>query len=87
MSLFCTEQYFNWFVCFLSAYNSLIHKESGITQRDMNYYEFWNDSSTQKVIIATVTTLLEKVIKPKWNSEPDCKHVSSISFDFLLTLP
>ncbi|KAF9048298.1 D123-domain-containing protein [Hymenopellis radicata] len=51
----------------------------GISQRDMNYYEFWNDPPTQGTIIGTVVRLWETVIKPKWSSG---QHYT---FDVLLT--
>ncbi|KAF8916037.1 cytoplasmic protein [Mucidula mucida] len=51
----------------------------GISQRDMNYYEFWNDPPTQRTIVRTVVRLWETVIKPKWGSS------KNYSFDVLLT--
>ncbi|KAF9046324.1 D123-domain-containing protein [Panaeolus papilionaceus] len=51
----------------------------GITQRDNNYYEFWNDSNTQKKVVQSVKSFWESTIKPRWHSEPN------YVFDFLLT--
>ncbi|PPQ68335.1 hypothetical protein CVT24_004816 [Panaeolus cyanescens] len=51
----------------------------GITQRDSNYYEFWNDPKTQEKVIASVKSFWENTIKPRWHSEPN------YVFDFLLT--
>ncbi|KIY70583.1 D123-domain-containing protein [Cylindrobasidium torrendii FP15055 ss-10] len=60
--------------CFVRD-NNLI----GITQRDMNFYEFWNDASTQTRIINTVKSIWNDTIKPKW------KGGDHYVFDLLLT--
>ncbi|KIM43408.1 hypothetical protein M413DRAFT_18441 [Hebeloma cylindrosporum] len=60
--------------CFVRA-NELI----GISQRDTNYYEFWNDPETQRKVPSAVRDFWETNIKPQWMSHRD------YTFDFLLT--
>lgn len=38
----------------------------GISQRDTNYYEFWNDPETQRKVSSAVRDFWETNIKPKW---------------------
>ncbi|KAH9924272.1 D123-domain-containing protein [Epithele typhae] len=52
----------------------------GISQRDPNFYEFWNEPETQQKVIAAVTTFWESNIKGRWE-ETQGDYV----FDFLLT--
>ncbi|KAK0188651.1 D123-domain-containing protein [Armillaria mellea] len=50
-----------------------------ISQRDMNYYDFWNDLTTQEKIISVITEFWQTEVLPKWNLSED------YVFDFLLT--
>lgn len=70
--------------------------EPGISQRDPNYYDFWNDSDTQRKVLAAVTTFWEENIKGKWEAtRGECKYSSCLrlsrtqiaadTFDLLLT--
>ncbi|TFY59284.1 hypothetical protein EVJ58_g5872 [Rhodofomes roseus] len=52
----------------------------GISQRDPNYYDFWNESGTQSKVLDAVKTFWEDNIKGKW-LEAGGDYV----FDFLLT--
>lgn len=56
------------------ALSSLI----GISQRDTNYYEFWNERQTQSKIIAGVVQYWEQEIKGFWMAQQNC------AFCFLL---
>ncbi|KAF8158343.1 D123-domain-containing protein [Crassisporium funariophilum] len=60
--------------CFVRG-NHLI----GISQRDTNFYDFWNDSSTQSNVVTAVKNFWQHNIKPKWTINED------YVFDFLLT--
>jgi len=45
----------------------------GISQRDPNYYDFWNESATQSKVLEAVKTYWESNIKGKWQeSDGDC---------------
>ncbi|TFK83813.1 D123-domain-containing protein [Polyporus arcularius HHB13444] len=52
----------------------------GISQRDPNYYEFWNETETQQKVLAAVTTFWETHIRGKWEQTQ-----GDYVFDFLLT--
>lgn len=39
---------------------------SGISQRDPNYYDFWNEAGTQAKVLEAVTRFWEENIKGKW---------------------
>ncbi|RDX49928.1 D123-domain-containing protein [Lentinus brumalis] len=52
----------------------------GISQRDPNYYEFWNETETQQKVLAAVTTFWETHIRGKWE-----RTQGDYVFDFLLT--
>ncbi|OCH85741.1 D123-domain-containing protein [Obba rivulosa] len=52
----------------------------GISQRDPNYYDFWNESETQSKVLEAVKTYWESNIKGKWE-----KTGGNYTFDFLLT--
>ncbi|EPT05118.1 hypothetical protein FOMPIDRAFT_1027341 [Fomitopsis schrenkii] len=52
----------------------------GVSQRDPNYYDFWNESSTQRKVLDAVKTFWESNIKGKW-PETGGDYI----FDFLLT--
>jgi len=55
--------------CFVRG-NELI----GISQRDTNYYEFWNDPETQDKVSSAVREFWEKNIRPRWTaSSADCQ--------------
>ncbi|KAH9480460.1 Cell division cycle protein 123 [Psilocybe cubensis] len=51
----------------------------GISQRDVNFYEFWNDTDTQAKVASAVSEFWETNIRPHWSAQPD------YVFDFLLT--
>ncbi|THH20543.1 hypothetical protein EW146_g822 [Bondarzewia mesenterica] len=51
----------------------------GISQRDMNYYDFMNESDTQAKIVSSVKTYWETHVKPKWTK------TENYVFDILLT--
>ncbi|KAG9315670.1 putative cytoplasmic protein [Chiua virens] len=52
----------------------------GITQRDMNFYDYMIDPLTQRKIKSTIHSLWEEHIRPKWvSTQPD------YIFDLLLT--
>jgi len=50
-----------------------------ISQRDTNFYEFWNDPKTQVKVCSAVQDFWHANILPKWTSSED------YTFDFLLT--
>ena len=46
---------------------------AGISQRDPNYYDFWNERETQEKVVNAVTTFWENHIKGKWEqTQGDC---------------
>jgi len=51
----------------------------GISQRDTNYYDYLNDTTTRSKIIDTVIEVWKTKIQPGWNAEPN------YVFDLLLT--
>jgi hypothetical protein len=70
----------------------------GISQRDTNHYDFWNERETQEKVTRTVREFWEENIMNQWDSSRDCAsffYSSSISvadltfhpdtFDLLLT--
>ncbi|KAI0670952.1 D123-domain-containing protein [Trametes maxima] len=61
--------------CFVRQENLI-----GISQRDPNYYDFWNEPATQAKVVAAVTTFWETHIKGKWQQTQ-----GDYTFDFLLT--
>ncbi|TFK40581.1 D123-domain-containing protein, partial [Crucibulum laeve] len=60
--------------CFVRE-NKLI----AISQRDLNYYDFYNEPATQENIISSLKRFWGEKIKPKWENHED------YTFDFLLT--
>lgn len=47
----------------------------GITQRDMNFYDYMINPATQIKIKSTVRRLWEENIRPNWTlTQPDCMH-------------
>ena len=47
----------------------------GITQRDMNFYDYMSDPVTQTKIKSTVRRLWEENIRPRWTfTQPDCTY-------------
>ena len=47
---------------------------TGISQRDPNYYDFWNETDTQQKVLAAVTSFWETHIKGKWEqTQGDCE--------------
>ncbi|KAI0755144.1 D123-domain-containing protein [Daedaleopsis nitida] len=52
----------------------------GISQRDPNYYDFWNEPATQHKVVSAVTSFWETKIKGRWE-QANGDYV----FDFLLT--
>ncbi|KAI8986193.1 D123-domain-containing protein [Trametes punicea] len=61
--------------CFVRQENLI-----GISQRDPNYYDFWNERETQEKVVNAVTTFWEKHIKGQWEQTR-----GDYTFDFLLT--
>ncbi|KAF9468578.1 D123-domain-containing protein [Collybia nuda] len=59
--------------CFV-RHNILI----GISQRDTNYYDFYNEVNIRDTILASITAFWESKIRPKW-------EISDYTFDILLT--
>jgi hypothetical protein len=51
----------------------LTHIVAGISQRDTNYFDFWNDTQTQKFVTTTVKEFWETHIKGKWDGEGNCE--------------
>jgi hypothetical protein len=45
----------------------------GISQRDTNYYEFWNEQETKSKVIAGVEDYWEQNIKNIWTTQQDCE--------------
>ncbi|GJE88268.1 D123 domain-containing protein [Phanerochaete sordida] len=52
----------------------------GISQRDPNYYDFWNEPQTQRKVAEAVQNFWEEHIRGKWESTE-----GNYTFDFLLT--
>jgi hypothetical protein len=44
-----------------------------ISQRDTNFYEFWNEPNTQAKVSSAVQDFWRTNILPKWTSSEDCK--------------
>ena len=61
----------------MTAHSSNIETDedtTGISQRDPNYYDFWNETDTQQKVLAAVTSFWETHIKGKWDqTQGDCK--------------
>lgn len=56
---------------------------TGISQRDPNYYDFWNDSQTQSKVIEAIQTFWEENIKGKWESaDGNCAFKSTYRVPF-----
>ncbi|CAA7261345.1 unnamed protein product [Cyclocybe aegerita] len=55
------------------------NKLLGLSQRDTNFYEFWNNQQTQRDITAVIKNFWETNIKAHWETQKD------YAFDFLLT--
>ena len=47
--------------------------ESGISQRDTNYYEFLNEPPTQRKIVSSFVAYWTTHVKPKWTGPPSCE--------------
>ncbi|KAI0689062.1 D123-domain-containing protein [Cytidiella melzeri] len=52
----------------------------GISQRDPNYYDFWNEHGTQQKVVDALTRYWEENVKGKWE-DTDGNYI----FDFLLS--
>ncbi|TCD71477.1 hypothetical protein EIP91_008857 [Steccherinum ochraceum] len=52
----------------------------GISQRDPNYYDFWNEEDTRNKVLDAVTSYWETNIKGKWEATD-----GNYTFDLLLT--
>jgi len=50
-----------------------------ISQRDTNFYEFWNEPNTQAKVSSSIQDFWRSSVLPKWTSSED------YIFDFLLT--
>jgi D123 len=46
----------------------------GISQRNMNYYEFLNEPETQNKIVSGFVAYWTEHVKPKWNGPASCKE-------------
>ena len=51
-----------------------------ISQRDPNFYEFWNEPNTQAKVSSAIQDFWRTNILPKWTSSADCKKSSDIFF-------
>ena len=52
---------------------SLSSWSQGISQRDPNYYDFWNERDTQQKVLSAVSEFWEHNIKGKWEqTQGDC---------------
>ena len=57
-----------------------------ISQRDTNFYEFWNEPNTQAKASSAIQDFWRINILPKWTSSEDCKKSSAFfSLDRYLT--
>ena len=60
----------------MTAHSSNIETDEdtiGISQRDPNYYDFWNEPQTQQKVVETVQAFWEEHIRGKWEStEGNC---------------
>ncbi|KAI0821995.1 D123-domain-containing protein [Trametes gibbosa] len=61
--------------CFVRQENLI-----GISQRDPNYYDFWNEQETQDKVVKAVSDFWATHIKGKWEQTQ-----GNYTFDFLLT--
>lgn len=60
----------------------------GISQRDPNYYDFWNEHETQEKVAAAVADFWETHIKGKWEqTQGDCTSQSVHCVPASLTKP
>ena len=50
-----------------------------ISQRDTNFYEFWNEPNTQAKVSLAIQDFWRTSILPKWTSSEDCKKSSTFS--------
>ena len=50
-------------------------KSLGISQRDPNYYDFWNEPSIRESVTVAATRFWDANIKSKWDSGSDCKFL------------
>ena len=50
-----------------------LRKGTGISQRDTNYYEFLNESGTQRKIVSSFVAYWTTHVKPRWTGPTSCK--------------
>lgn len=48
------------------------HSDTGIAQRDTNYYDFLNDPETEEKIVTTLIEYWKSKIVPRWKANDDC---------------
>jgi len=68
-----THTYYYALAVFTRHCNSTFWIESGISQRDQNYYEFLNEPSTQRKIVSSFVAHWTTHVKPKWTGPPSCE--------------
>ena len=47
----------------------------GCSQRDTNYYEFWNQEETNMKVTSTVEEFWAQNIRDKWSGQQDCLYL------------
>jgi D123 len=53
--------------------------QKGISQRNMNYYDFLNEPETQEKIVSSFVAYWTAQVKSKWSSPPaSCKFFFSV---------
>lgn len=53
---------------------------SGFSQRDTNYYEFWNQEETNMKVTSTVEEFWAQNIRDKWSGQQDCLYIFLVYF-------
>jgi len=68
---------------FISCWLISIYALSGFSQRDTNYYEFWNQQETRERVVTTVKEFWEQNIRDNWTSQQDCMLSSLLPVSIL----
>ncbi len=68
---------------FICCWLISIYLLSGFSQRDTNYYEFWNQQETKERVITTVEEFWEQNIRDNWTSQQDCMFSSLLPVSIL----
>lgn len=88
-TMFCKEQYSTWYVWFSmfchSCWSWLPSYYPGISQRDINYYDYLNNPATYSKIVNTVVELWKTKIKPGWKAQADCTFFVLSQYPRVLT--